>query len=341
MRQGEIIWTALLLAAACGRDVDTIDAFGADGPAPAQTASGGAMEDVAESGSADESGDDTAAPDDSGGESGPTEDPPAGDSSGGPIPPPESCNDGLQNGEESDVDCGGSACTPCETGSACGSGADCFTGVCEGGACDIAFSCLEVKQGRPSATSATYTIYPDGGADPIDVWCDMESHGGGWTLVYSANGTSFDVANAVPQFNKASLPMLMENSGARYQQYAEHSEEMFVCTTGLSETPLYETRTFEYIPRLWDGTLDNAEIFLTGTNGTGDASANEYCADLVWGGCNLVHNGYAIFNAAFGSTHWGRWSGNTVYGPTGAELRCFSADDVQGSDQAWLWHFVR
>jgi hypothetical protein len=46
-----------------------------------------------------------------------------------------SCSDGVKNGEETDVDCGGSTCQPCERGKACGWPTDCGTGVCSSGVC--------------------------------------------------------------------------------------------------------------------------------------------------------------------------------------------------------------
>jgi hypothetical protein len=54
-----------------------------------------------------------------------------GSSGEGPAP---SCSDGMHNGDETDVDCGGS-CSPCGTGQACIDPADCESTLCEGGAC--------------------------------------------------------------------------------------------------------------------------------------------------------------------------------------------------------------
>jgi len=44
------------------------------------------------------------------------------------------CDDGVQNGDETDLDCGGS-CSPCATGSACVVDADCASASCEAGVC--------------------------------------------------------------------------------------------------------------------------------------------------------------------------------------------------------------
>ncbi len=45
-----------------------------------------------------------------------------------------SCNDGVRNGGESDIDCGG-ACGPCSDGRKCGEPADCASARCAGGVC--------------------------------------------------------------------------------------------------------------------------------------------------------------------------------------------------------------
>ncbi len=41
------------------------------------------------------------------------------------------CTDGLPNGDETDVDCGGSTCEPCAEGKLCQHHADCVSGTCE------------------------------------------------------------------------------------------------------------------------------------------------------------------------------------------------------------------
>lgn len=49
-------------------------------------------------------------------------------------PLPGDCTDGTQNGDETDVDCGGS-CDPCTNGSMCAGGGDCQSERCEDGSC--------------------------------------------------------------------------------------------------------------------------------------------------------------------------------------------------------------
>lgn len=57
--------------------------------------------------------------------------------------PPESCKDGGQDGEETDVDCGGPLCPPCEAGATCAVPEDCASGLCDGGSCAPAPQCVE------------------------------------------------------------------------------------------------------------------------------------------------------------------------------------------------------
>src|SRR5690242_18498657 len=46
-----------------------------------------------------------------------------------------SCADGVKDGTETDVDCGGLGCSKCGAGKACRAPGDCNTHVCQGGVC--------------------------------------------------------------------------------------------------------------------------------------------------------------------------------------------------------------
>ncbi|HRI08120.1 MAG TPA: fibrinogen-like YCDxxxxGGGW domain-containing protein, partial [Nannocystaceae bacterium] len=96
------------------------------------------------------------------------------------------CEDQLKNGSESDVDCGGEGCVPCGFGDGCLIDDDCDTLFCgDGGTCVWALSCAQIKAKIPDANSGTYMIDPDGDGPglPFDAVCDMETDGGGWTLI--------------------------------------------------------------------------------------------------------------------------------------------------------------
>ncbi len=58
-----------------------------------------------------------------------------------------SCENGKTDGSESDVDCGGGTCEPCELGRNCHYGSDCKSGRCKDGKCVEALSCLQVEVG--------------------------------------------------------------------------------------------------------------------------------------------------------------------------------------------------
>jgi hypothetical protein len=74
-------------------------------------------------------------------------------------PPAPTCSDGIQNGTETDVDCGGGTCPRCAIGKACQFRRDCVSAVCTietCQACNSSADCGEDADGRcycdPSAT---------------------------------------------------------------------------------------------------------------------------------------------------------------------------------------------
>src|SRR5579883_3434727 len=65
--------------------------------------------------------------------------PPSGDgpaASRGADLAPSSCHDGVKDGDETDVDCGGSVCPACAAGLACLHGSDCQSTFCSNNRCD-------------------------------------------------------------------------------------------------------------------------------------------------------------------------------------------------------------
>ena len=48
----------------------------------------------------------------------------------------------MQDGDETDIDCGGGTCPTCATGALCVGNVDCQSGVCAGGVC-AAPSCTD------------------------------------------------------------------------------------------------------------------------------------------------------------------------------------------------------
>ncbi|MDP2273085.1 MAG: hypothetical protein Q8K32_20270 [Archangium sp.] len=70
------------------------------------------------------------------------------------------CTDGTRNGEESDVDCGGPACSPCELTLACLTHSDCTSVVCARRVC-VSPSCLDgTRNGEETDVDCGATCAP-------------------------------------------------------------------------------------------------------------------------------------------------------------------------------------
>ncbi len=99
------------------------------------------------------------------------------------------CNvNGAKNNSETDVDCGGGNCHRCEASNDCVEDNDCMSLSCVSGACQttIYASCKEILEDHPATPSGSYEIQPDPMGSAFAVYCDMETDGGGWTAVASA-----------------------------------------------------------------------------------------------------------------------------------------------------------
>ena len=89
-----------------------------------------------------------------------------------------SCTDGIQDGDETDQDCGGS-CGPCSVGQRCAVPLDCKLATCDSTTCRLAKQCNELHLAHPELGDGAYAITPAA----VTTFCDMTIDGGGWTLV--------------------------------------------------------------------------------------------------------------------------------------------------------------
>ncbi len=86
-----------------------------------------------------------------------------------------SCGDGQQNGDETDVDCGGS-CAPCDPGRRCTISGGCVSSVCTGGVCQQASCSDQVKNGDETGADCGGSCgpCPDGEGCQVAVDCTSQ-----------------------------------------------------------------------------------------------------------------------------------------------------------------------
>lgn len=70
------------------------------------------------------------------------------------------CTDGRKNGNETDIDCGGSSCLACADGRACNTGTDCSSGVCNSGICQAPTCTDQVKNGNETGVDCGGSCKP-------------------------------------------------------------------------------------------------------------------------------------------------------------------------------------
>jgi hypothetical protein len=92
-----------------------------------------------------------------------------------PPPATDACTNGVKDGSETDVDCGGGTCKRCALGQACTGRIDCFTARCVGGTCQACedpiadctdqCACRQTVGGPKVCTQKTCTLHLNGTCD--------------------------------------------------------------------------------------------------------------------------------------------------------------------------------
>lgn len=180
-----------------------------------------------------------------------------------------SCMDEVQNGAEIGVDCGGGVCAGCAIGAECVMNRDCGSNACEDGECvPGARSCLEIRVSDPELPSGVYEVQPDPELPAVRVYCDMDTDGGGWTMVVSSNAPVDDYGVG-PYDDLSSLRPLSANAaiwnGMRGLEL-DSSDVRFACKRDAADADYNVDMSFynnDWYQVLTAGDTDEDVCFLT------------------------------------------------------------------------------
>ncbi len=170
------------------------------------------------------------------------------------------CNSGFSGDGTSctDVDeCSDPSLNNCDTNATCTNTPGSFTCACNSGyvgdgtSCRMPASCLEVLNNGMSHGSGTYTIAPNGSTS-FDVYCDMTTQGGGWTLL----GTEVN-SDGVRDWNSLAVMTDASTFGTLATRYSvDYKSPAWTTVAGddlMFENPEY---TFGFLGLLGNQTYD-------------------------------------------------------------------------------------
>jgi len=104
----------------------------------------------------------------------------------------DTCGNGIEDSDESDVDCGGDMCGKCKEDKKCSKNEDCISNECTGGTCvfsvgkegNPADSCAQILKLRPTSATGMYYVKQHNN-NKLRVLCNMDKkyYNGGWQLL--------------------------------------------------------------------------------------------------------------------------------------------------------------
>ena len=115
--------------------------------------------------------------------------------------PAGNCSDGLQDGDETDVDCGGTVCMPCGTGKRCRRTVDCTSSMCD----EKSMTCVSCTDGAHDGEETDVDCGgPDCGPCAYGLSCTQGTDCATWACIQGRCSTPVSCA-AIKQGN-ATLP---------------------------------------------------------------------------------------------------------------------------------------
>ena len=226
-----------------------------------------------------------------------------------------SCEDGLLSGLETDIDCGGGNCQGCDLGLTCVEPGDCGSGNCQNAVCAIAMSCNQIKLGNPDAESGVFEIDVDGEGDlePFNVYCDMETAGGGWTLTLNLDTSDGHVMWwANPKWTDTSIHGTVNKALTE-----DFKSDAFCYLTGATEILLTVHEEGGYLGWKQFQKVDGATMYehLQGGDNTLIAPTviDSFLDDNLWSGETLVRNSLELY-----ANHCIQNGGNCTTGNAGS-----------------------